>query len=249
MKIIIVDNEKACQETLKSLLITCNVNPIDIIGSVDSIKSGYKLITTSNPDLVFLDINSGNEAVFESIKRINPINFQIVFVSAREEYAIKAIKFGAIDYLLKPFSIEELKTALTKVQERLNLICSTELSKNKINNFETTSYFEKKMPISFTDKTIFIEKSKIEYCIADSSYCYIVLNDGTKHHISKSLRQFERELNSPVFIRIHGSYLINKSSVKTYKKGDGGSVILNSDTELSVSRKRKPNLMSELNML
>jgi len=247
-KTIIVDDEKGCRDSLEYLL--KEFPNIEIIAIVDSIALAQEAIKNLQPQLVFLDIEMPGGTGFELLEKINPINFDIIFTTAYDQYAIKAIKYSALDYLLKPVDASELK-------EAINRFSSKKHDQDLINNqFKTllnniggeTSH--QKIAIPDGEGISFIKITDITHFKSDGSYTYLYsLNNNKPILISKPIGDYQEMLENEPFIRIHRSHLINIQHVEKYIKGDGGYAIMSDGTKIEVSRRKKADFIEALSAL
>ncbi len=245
IKAIIVDDELGARESL-SKMVEKNCKQIEIVGKADSMKTAYDLITSLNPDLVFLDIEMPKGNAFDLLEKFKQINFHIIFTTAYDHYAIKAIKFSAVDYLLKPIDPEELITAVNKLggktaeksdlNQQFKALLSNVRSENKL----------KKVGIPDGEGLIFINLSDIIRCDSDGNYTYFMLTNGKRIIASRTLGEYEQLFADDNFFRIHRSHLINLEHVKKYIKGEGGYVILSDNSQVEVSRRNKNDFLEKL---
>lgn len=241
---IIVDDELKSRESLKILLeefcdnVTVKALCKDVAEAVQAIQQ-YK------PDVVFLDIQLQRETGFDLLTQLGDFNFEVIFTTAYAEYAIKAFKFAAIDYLLKPIDIEELKRALSKVEKRMNDSISLRLQQ-LMQNLKNTSSENYKLALPTTDGLVFVKMQDILYCEASSNYTEITVTDGKKYIVSRTLKEYEDMLGEHNFYRIHNSYLINLNAIKKYVRGEGGYVIMSNDKSLDVSKRKKEGFLARI---
>ncbi|MCD4794332.1 MAG: LytTR family DNA-binding domain-containing protein [Bacteroidales bacterium] len=234
---VIIDDELKSIELVSDFLKEfCSA--VNIAGTASNAKTGLEEINTKNPDLVILDVEMPDMDGFQLLKCLPDINFDIIFISAYNDYAVKAFKVCAVDYLLKPINPEELVKAINKVQEKRKTKKYTDISYRKL--FET---FEKqqtqKIIIPTKEKNHFIKVDDIIHVEAQGNYSMIFLSEDNSMLISKSIKEFEEYLCSPLFFRIHKSYLINLEYVKNFSYKDGGTIEMESGKKLSVSRRKK----------
>ena len=241
---IIVDDELKSRESLKILLEDFCEN-VEVLALCQNVAEGIEAVSKHKPDVVFLDIQMQRETGFDLLSKIKSIDFEVIFTTAYSEYAIKAFKFSAIDYLLKPIDIEELKKALHKVEKKLNGSISDRLEQ-LIQNLKPSSAQNYKLALPTADGLIFIKIDDILYCEASSNYTYIFSSDGKKYLVSRTLKEYEDMLSEHNFFRIHNSYLINLGSVKKYVRGEGGYVVMNNDVSLDVSKRKKDSFLIKL---
>ncbi len=244
MTAIIVDDEKHCREVLEHLLHK-HCSQVKIIASCASGEEALSSIAKQHPDIVFLDIEMPGMNGFELLENFHHPEFEIVFTTAYNEYAIKAIKHSALDYLLKPVDKEELVQTIERAKEQKAL-----KSSQRINNL-LEILNSKKKPRRFAVPTleglIMVDPEMILYCESDSAYCKLFfINQERPMVISKTLKDVEQVLQGDEFCRIHHSYLINMRCVQRYIRGEGGEVIINNGIHLPVSRSRKQDFLSLL---
>lgn len=246
LRTVVVDDEKKGRELLVKVL-NNYCNGIDVVGQANSARDAYTIINEQNPDLVFLDIEMPNGTGFDLLKMFEKISFHVIFTTAYEHYAIKAIKYSALDYLLKPIDIDELQESVAKIHDLTN-----SASDNKHENIDilisalNNTNQVKKIAIPDQEGVVIIEVKNIIKCQADSNYTLIFLNDGSKVLSTKTLKEYNKLLDEKTFMRVHNSYLININHIKKYIKGDGGQVIMSDDSIVEVSRRRKSSLMEAL---
>jgi len=245
IKAIIVDDELGARESL-SKMVEKNCKQIEIIGKADSMKTAYDLISTLNPDLVFLDIEMPKGNAFDLLEKFKQIDFHIIFTTAYDHYAIKAIKFSAVDYLLKPIDPEELVMAVNKLENKLGQ--KTELNqqfKTLLSNVRSESKL-KKVGIPDGDGLVFIDLADIIRCESDGNYTYFILTSGKKIIASRTLGEYEQLFADENFCRVHRSHLVNLVHVKKYIKGEGGYVVLSDNSQVEVSRRNKNDFLEKL---
>jgi two-component system LytT family response regulator len=244
MRSIIVDDELKSRESLKILLEDFCDN-VEVKALCQNVEEGIEAISVHKPDVVFLDIQMQRETGFDLLAKIKNIDFEVIFTTAYSEYAIKAFKFSAIDYLLKPIDIEELKRALSKVERKLNGSFSQRLEQ-LIQNLKPATPQNLKLALPTSDGLVFIKIDQILYCEASSNYTEIYCDDGKKYIVSRTLKEYEDILTEHNFFRIHNSHLINLSCIKKYVRGDGGYVIMDNDAALDVSKRKKEAFLTRM---
>lgn len=239
LKTIIVEDEKTSREILKNYLAKYCPS-VEIVGDVENIDQALVLIRNHALDLVFLDVEMPYGTGFDLLEKLEDISFEVIFVTAYDQYAIEALNKQAAYYLLKPISIDDLIKAVDRVAA--TRAKESELQKN---------ITAQKMPISEEKITIptqngfeVLPLKQILYGKADDNYTELYLVDNKKKLVSKTLKYFEKLLTDKGFARIHKSYLVNVSYIAAYKKGKGGTVTLNNGKELSVSASQKNNFLS-----
>jgi two-component system LytT family response regulator len=243
---IIVDDEEKSRITLQDL-VTKYCPTVRICELCDSVDNAVKAIDKHNPQLVFLDIEMPFNNGFVLLEKIKEPEFDVIFTTAYGHYAIQAIKSNAIDYLLKPIDIDELKVAVDKVEKRKNS------SSDRIQNFESLLSAVKSKSVKIAVPTFeglqMIKAEEIIKCVADESYTEIYLTDGKKIVVSKLLKEYEGLLSGLNFFRVHNSCLINLTHVSKYVKGEGGYVIMSDGESVEVSRRKKAELLTKLSFI
>jgi len=244
LKAIIVDDEPNAREKLQ-LMIERFCRDVEVCGVARDAEEGLAMIGKHQPDLVFLDIEMPVLTGFDMLKQIPEINFEIIFTTAHDEYAIRAIKFSALDYLLKPIDLEQLQLAIQKAATRKTEKTSTQQYLSLKENLSKPSAMEQ-LAVPAQTGMLFLKVRDIVYCEADSNYTKIMMLNKQKVVSTRTLKEYEELLTETGFIRIHHSWLINKTHVKQYVKGEGGQVIMNDGTALDVSRRKKEYVIERL---
>jgi two-component system LytT family response regulator len=242
---IIVDDELKSRESLK-ILIEDFCEGVTVAALCQNIDEAVLAITQIKPDLVFLDIQLQRETGFDLLTRYEEFDFEVIFTTAYSEYAIKAFKFSAIDYLLKPIDIEELKNALKKVEKRIKNTDVTDRIQQLLQNMRTGTTDNYKLALPTADGLVFVKVSDILYCEASSNYTEITMADNKKYLVSRTLKEYDEILSEQNFFRIHHSYLINLNGIKKYVRGDGGYVVMNNDKPLDVSKRKKDGFLERI---
>lgn len=223
---------------------------IAILGKVSSIKEGLEGIIEYQPDIVFLDIQLQEGTGFDLLSRLPKIDFALIFVTAYDQYAIKAFRFNAIDYLMKPIVTEEFIEAVNKVKQRIS--SSKTDSKKLVDqlylDIQNPKKIHDKIAISTLDGFIIVPVNEIIYCHANSNYTRFHLIDNKSILSSYTLKQYDEMLTSQSFFRAHRSYLINLAHVKFYKKGEGGEIVMSNGDEIELSRTHKAEFLHLLNI-
>lgn len=249
IKALIVDDEGNARETLKMLLDQHTSN-VQILGMADSAETAYQMINELQPELVFLDVEMPKGNGFDLLERFNKADFKVIFTTAYGHYAIKAIKFSALDYLLKPIDIDELKMAVQKARDCIveqRNENESESIKTLIENLNNTNM--RKIAIPDLDGITFVDIDDIIRCEADRNYTCIHLESGRKLLSSKVLKEYEKLFADYQFIRLHNSHIINLKHVRRYIKGEGGTVIMSDESSVDVSRRRKSEFLERLSNL
>jgi two-component system LytT family response regulator len=245
LKALIVDDEVLGAKALQ-ILLNKYCPEVTVVGIAHSINEAEKKINELSPNVVFLDIAMPMGTGFDLLKRLNKIDFEVVFTTAYNNYAIKAIKHNALDYLLKPVRKDELITAVKKCKEKIEKQSSSDVKLEMI--LSTLNEVQKihKLPVYTLEGIVYLETEDILYLEGDRNYTHIHLLDGKKVTSSKNLKEFEQKLNFKHFFRIHKTHIINLHFVKEYKKSGGGFVLMSNGASLAVSSPKKAELFSLL---
>lgn len=245
MKAIIVDDEAKSRENLQILLSDFCEN-VKVSAMASTVAEGLDVIKKIEPDVVFLDIQMHKETGFDLLRQIDKIDFEIIFTTAHSEYAIEAIKFAAIDYLLKPIDIGDLRKAVSKIEKKLADSFLRERLDVLIQNFRSESSDQYKLALPTSEGLNFISLKDVLYCEAMSNYTKFHMRDSSNHLVSKTLKEYETLLMQHNFFRIHNSFLVNIREVKKYVRGEGGYVIMNNEQNLDVSKRKKEAFLSKI---
>jgi two-component system, LytTR family, response regulator len=245
---LIVDDEVDGREAIE-LAIEKYCPEVSIAGIFATAESGIAGIRQIQPDLVFLDVQMPQMSGFDVLQQLSPITFEVIFVSAYDRYAIKAIKFSALDYLLKPVDVDDLIQAVKKVKERLSSRNNSYQYQSVLNNIQAKSGKLEKLAIPSANGIDFFNTGDIIYCRADGSYTTIVLKGQQNCLVSKNLKDFENLLAESGFCRVHHSYLVNLAHVQKYIKGEGGYVMLTDGHHVDISRRKKDEFLALLHKL
>ncbi|WP_288955652.1 LytTR family DNA-binding domain-containing protein [uncultured Polaribacter sp.] len=218
-----------------------NFKEIEIIGTAKSVIEAAKLLQKTQPDILFLDIMLGNDTGFDLLEIFPNLKSKIIFVTASDDYAIRAFKFAAIDYILKPYSLEDLEKSIHKAKlqieprkEQLNIL------KQAVTKPNTNL---KKISLHTQDKIIIVDIKDIIRCKSDNNYTNFYFKNGSKTLVSKTLKHYSDMLKTHGFLRVHQSHLINKSEIKEYIKSDGGYLILKDNSNIPVSVRKRTDVI------
>jgi len=240
----IVDDEQSAIETL-SILIQRYCPQLTIAGSASSVKQALQYLTDQSADILFLDIKMQQETGFDLLKQLPANNAHIIFVTAHDEYGVQAIKFSATDYLLKPVSPEELIAAVHKVSQQKN--AQSEQIAMLLQSYQHQRFnTQKRIALPDQHEVRYVLIDNIVCCSADNSYTsFHLFNESKPVVVSKPISEYEQILSLYGFVRIHQSWLINKNHIDSFKKADGGYLIMNNKMSVPVSRQRR-HLLKEL---
>ena len=242
---VLLDDEKNSLETLAWKLSQFTPQ-IEVIRMFVNPEEAVKWMSTNKFDLLFLDIEMPNLSGFDVLQALSSrISFQVIFTTAYENYGIQAVKFSALDYLLKPVRQSDLIEAVSRYQQRSKLQFASQQIGHLLNNLraETNTGLPNKITLATKESLDLVEPREILYCQSDSNYTLIYLLSGEKKIISKTLRAFEEMLRPFRFFRTHNSYLANMNHVKSFVKGEGGYLLMTNGVQVPVSKSRKDQLM------
>ncbi len=242
IRTIIIEDEPVSREML-TLMLQRYKDDIEIIDTCSNPTDGIERIAKYQPDLIFLDIQMPKMNGFDMLKKIPFINFEVIFTTAFDQYAINAIRISALDYLLKPVDDEDLAAAIDKCKERIQSKNSGTQFENLFNNLINKNPLDKTLALAASDGISFVKMSDILRVEANGRYAKFYLLSKETILVSKTLGDFEEILSANQFFRIHDSSIINLNHVKKYIRGDGGTVILSDNTELDVARRRKEDFV------
>ncbi len=240
---VILDDEQHCVNLLENLINSSG--EIILLASYTNAEQALKEMQNNSPDVLFLDIQLGNQSGFDFLQKINKVDFEIIFTTAFSEYAIQAFRLSAVDYLLKPIDEKDFHDAIVKLKKRRNQSAISQQLDILFHNLEENTS-SKKIHVSTQDSILFIDLEDILYCQADINYTYLHVFKNAKYTVSKSLKHFEKLLIPFNFARIHNSYIVNLNHVVKYTKGKGGYVTLKNNTVLPVSTRRKEDFLNRL---
>ena len=241
---LIVDDEENSRQTLSNML-EKYCKGVRVIGKAASVKAARVIIDEKAPDVVFLDIEMPVENGFKLLEYYPEPKFAVVFTTAYDQYAVKAFKFSAIDYLLKPIDLEELRDAVEKVKANK--------AESKKPQYETLQYNInnnlKKLALPTLEGYSFIDLDDILYCEASNNYTIVFSTSGKKVIVSKTLREYEDLLTEFNFFRVNRSHLINLNYILEYKKGRRPIIVMNNKSEVSLASSRKKEFLDRLSRI
>ncbi|MHC1704257.1 MAG: LytR/AlgR family response regulator transcription factor [Tenuifilaceae bacterium] len=244
---IVEDEEEILEATLKIINDYCPF--VAVCGTASDIGSARELLQNSNPDIALLDINLPEGNSFDVLKSIVNINFKIIFLTAHEGYALQAIKFSAIDYLMKPINPTELISALHQAAKTIEEQNNKQMFNVLLQNLGESSRENKVIVLKTSESIHIVEVRDIIRCESDSSYTTFYLNNGQRILISKSLKEYDEMLSSFNFFRVHQSHLVNMRFVKKFDKTDGGFIVMSDGSNVPVSTRKKEALIHSIELL
>lgn len=239
---IIIDDETSSRNTLRQKLHN-HCPEVTIIAECENAEEGIENIEQKKPDIVFLDVEMPRMNGFTMLQHLKNKNFEVIFITAYDHYAIKAIKISALDYLVKPVEVEDLKTAVEKAIQKRKQSPGNNRVELLLQNILDEKKEHQRIAISSMEGLQFVVTDDIIYMEANSNYTIFFLTGNRKITATKTLKDFEELLPASIFIRIHHSYLINKNGVEKYIKGDGGQVLMKNGVTLDVARRKKEEFM------
>ncbi|HWB24856.1 MAG TPA: LytTR family DNA-binding domain-containing protein [Chitinophagaceae bacterium] len=239
LKAILIDDEKNNLDNLYQLL-SQHCPEVQVCATATNAATGKHAILTYNPDLVFLDIQMPGKNGFDLLRSLPAYDFEVIFITAYDQYGIQAVKFAAVDYLLKPVNVEELQAAVNRVLEK---------NRKKKDNLQLENLLqilqkqhnreEHRIALTTLKETRFIYPRDIVRCESSNNYTTFFINTGEKLLVSKPIHEYEDILKDYGFIRCHQSHLVNKKFIKSWVKEDGGYLLLENGTQIPVSRNKR----------
>lgn len=248
MNAILIDDEKNALEVLEMQL-TEFCTGVQVVAKCDGGETGIAAIKKFKPDLVFLDIEMPHITGFDVIKETAGLNYDIIFTTAYNQFAIKAFKVSAVDYLLKPIDITELQAAVEKARQKRGSNNLEEKLKTLLSNLPSYPASTSKIALPAGEAMYMVEPSEIIRCESDSNYTHIFLSNGKKITTAKTLKDVEENLKGLSFYRIHQSHLVNMHHISKVVKGDGGYVIMSDNSHITISRNKKEAFMESFRKL
>ncbi len=243
MNCVIVDDESKNIRILKKMLEEFCPQIRNIHEARDA-QEAIKVIRSCKPDLVFLDIEMPYGNAFDLLDELRPVDFEIIFVTAFNNYALKAFRYSALDYLLKPVNIEELKTAVQRAADRFRSKDINLQLNNLFQNLQEKNNLQQKIALPYKEGLIFIHFNDIIRCEAKGGYTIICVRGFEKIISSKNIKEYEDLLPETTFFRIHNSHLINLNAVKKYHRGRGGYIEMEDDSRIEVASRRKDDFLA-----
>ena len=243
MRTILVDDEPDGVRTLKKLL-ELNCPEVEIAATCNSAKAAIEKLEEVKPDLVFLDVRMPGKSGLDMLTELPVQNFEVIFVTAHDEYMLQALQFSAVDYLMKPVDEDRLVEAVDRVRKRLKMERSAGHKETLIYNIgKAGSPLEMRLCLPTQKGFNIVKLEEIVYCEAKRSYTLFRFANNKSILISKPLFDYDKLLTETVFLRVHKSFLINLLHVKEYVRGEGGSVIMSDGTEIEISRRKKEQFL------
>jgi two-component system LytT family response regulator len=245
LRAILVDDEENSLNALKQKIIH-HCDAVTIIASCTKPDEAIEKINSLRPDILFLDIEMPGINGFSLLKKIDYKNSEIVFVTAYDHYAIKAIRFSALDYLVKPVDVDELKATIDRAIEKKNSGSSNQRLDLLLDHLSQTKKSFNRIAIPSHEGIQFIKVTDIIYLEANVNYTHIYTAENSKYIVSRTIKDFEEILPPETFIRIHNSYIINKDYLQKYIRGEGGQVVLSNGVVLDVAKRKKAEFLKAI---
>ncbi|NDV63749.1 LytTR family DNA-binding domain-containing protein [Bacteroides sp. 224] len=244
---LIIDDEAGNRENLRRML-EHHCPQVTLLGECASVKEASLSIVKYKPDLIFLDICLPDGTGFTLLENLREVSPEVIFVTAFDQYAIQAIRFSALDYLLKPIDFGELIRAVDKAVQTIRLKQQNLRIQNLLLN-SLRQDKKKKIALSVADKIEFVEVSTVIRCEAESNYTTFYLVSGEKLIVSRTLKEYDELLTPYGFLRVHQSHLINPDEIRSFVKSDGGYLLMNDGSSVSISRQRRNEVMEALKLI
>jgi two-component system LytT family response regulator len=245
IRTVLVDDETDSIRVLQ-ILLDKYCPQVGVVGTAEGVETALAVIQATRPDLLFLDIEMTQGNAFDLLNQLRPLTFQVIFVTAFDNYAIRAFKYSAVDYLLKPVDIDELVGAVERVVQRSqqkNIINQMQVF---LDNMGTFSLTQQKMAVPTVDGLIFINLKEVVRLEAKSSYTQIILENGNVVTATRTIKDYEDILPEALFCRIHNSHIINLFKIEKYNKGRGGYVTLEDGSTIEVASRRRQEFLRRL---
>ena len=247
LRTIIIDDELDAISALE-LIIRDYLPELELVASFDDPLIALDLLPDLKPDLVFLDITMPKMSGFELLDSIKNRSFNLIFVTAFDEFALNAFKYSAVDYILKPIDIDQLIASISKITKKGNEVKELNLKYDKLLEY-INSNKQQKITVSTRDEVYYLNHDDIIYINADGSYAKIFLNANSPILISKGLKDIESQLINNIFFRVHKSYLININYVNKLLKSDGGSIEMSNGDLIPISKRKRAEFDEKMNKI
>ncbi len=248
MNILIIDDEARTRNSIANIL-KHSGQKIETVAEAENVETGLAAIEKYNPDIILLDINMPDGTGFDLLRKTDNTRFKVIFITAYEEFAVKAFEFSAIDYILKPVDPQKLFNAIDKARR----VVEQENMSLKLNalfaNLENSADDNKKLVLKTAENIYIVNTRDILRCESDAGYTEFYMVDGKKILVSKNLKDFDEMFDGYGFYRIHQSHLINLQYIDHYSKTEGGAVIMKDNSELPVARRKKESFLKLLEMI
>ena len=240
LKIIIIDDEEHIRSLIRNI-VKSYAKGVEVVAEANSVASGLKSIREHQPDVVLLDIKMADGTGFDLLNQLHEIRFKLIFITAYGEYAIRAFKYSAVDYILKPVDADDLLAAIRRAQDILQQEMILRI--NALQENIRQDGMHQKIVLKTLDNIHIIRVDELLYCESDHVYTRLHLADGRKILVSRLLKEFEEMLSGQGFMRVHRSFLINMNHVVCFEKMEGGYVVLKNDDKIPVASRKREQLI------
>ncbi len=245
IKIAIIEDEKPIRDTYK-LLLNQNFSNLEITGEAGTVAGAVSLIKNTSPQIVFMDIELEDGNSFQVLQNVRPYNFKVIFLTAYNNFAIKAIKFSAFDYIMKPINEFEFITAVRNAIDSITVQPNTNEQFNNLLDHYMGAQKSGKIVLRTAESMFVVKISKISFCKSDNSYTTFVLDDKSEILVSKGMYEYSSILEEYGFARPHHSFMVNINQIHKIDKNDGGFVIMENGSEIPISTRRKQQFLELL---
>ncbi|WP_040762360.1 LytR/AlgR family response regulator transcription factor [Spirosoma panaciterrae] len=245
LKAILIDDEPDCVRLLAhELAVHCP--QVQVIGQTTSSEDGLRLIQVLQPDVVFLDIEMPRLNGFQLLEKLGSISFSLIFVTAYNEFAVKAFRFSALDYLLKPIDSEDLQEAVRKAERQQRIDArQVDILRSQLHSHQLAD----KIAVPYQQGIIFLPINEVIYCESDSNYTKVVATQNRHYLLTRTLREVQEVLEERNFLRVHRQYVINLDHIKLFMKGEGAYLVMTNDVSIPVARNQKEKLVQRFGWL
>lgn len=242
IRAILIDDESNSLEMMEWLLKTY-CPQVTIEAMCNSSETGIQAINKYRPNVVFLDIEMPHMNGFDMLEQFDKLFFDVVFCTAYDQFAIKAFKYSALNYLLKPVDPDDLKETIRRLEEKRFSPSKEQIELLMQNIRQKSRPAVQRIALTTSDGLIFVDTNDILYCQAESNYTFVMLAGGKKILVSKVLKDIDETLSGPDFYRVHNSYLINLNHIQKFVRGEGGYIIMDDGANIGISRSRRQEFM------
>lgn len=246
LKAVVIEDEPKTREAITNI-INRLCDDIEVVATGYDLKTGIDAIYNGRPDILLIDVELADGNSFDILRHIFNIDFQIIFVTAHEGYALKAIKFNAFDYILKPFSVEELTSVLAKAAKEVHKKKTAVYLESLLHSIDERE--NKRIVLKTADEIYLVHISDIIHCEADSSYTHFYLKDGSQLTVSNHLKEYDELLRDYHFFRVHHSHLVNLNEVRQFHRSGNAYVLMSDGKKIPVSSRKKERLLEKFNTL
>lgn len=244
LSVVIVEDETRARDHLLGLLRQHHPE-VNVLGSAEDVTAGVELVKRTHPQVIFLDIELKDRTAFELLRALGSRRPHVVFTTAHEGYAVKAIRFSALDYLLKPVNAHELDEALARAEDAVRGDEQPHQVDMLLRNIDRVSG-DRLIAVPVSDGLELVHVNELVACESDSNYTTLHMRDGKRMVVSRPMKQFEELLPDPPFKRVHNCFLVNMKHIRRYVRGDGGELMLSNGMHVPVARRKKQELLDAL---